>query len=38
MGLGAPWYNFYLQQQQKEQSSVMFVYQYPVTYQNISRD
>ena len=31
MGLGAPWDDSYLQQQIKEQSYVMFIYQYPVT-------
>ena len=31
MGPGAPWSNAYLEFQQKEQSSMRFIYQYPVT-------
>ena len=35
MYLGDPWDDSYLQQQHKLQFSVRFVYQYPVTNQNI---
>ena len=35
MVLGFPWDDSYLQHQQKEKSSVMFICQYPGTHQNI---
>ena len=37
MVLGAPWNYAYLQKQQKEQSSLRFLYQYPETHQIVSR-
>ena len=38
MGLGAPWSNSRLQHQQKENTSVMFIYQFPTNHQMFSWD
>ena len=37
MGLGAPWDESYLEHQQKEQSSVIFVNQFPTIHQILYR-
>ena len=38
MGIGYPWDNYYLEPQQKEQYSVMFINKSPKIYQQISSD
>ena len=38
MGIGAPSSDSYIEHQQKEQSYVKFIYQYPEIYYELSRD